>query len=355
MPDLFAPLPLAHGRPLPNRLALAPLTNRQSHADGTLSEAERTWLLRRARGGFGLTMTCASHVQPNGQGFGGQLAIHSDVFLDGLTSLATDLRETGTRSAVQLHHAGARADRAEVADPVSASELDGARALTTEEVQQLGADFVAAAVRAERAGFDGVEVHGAHGYVLTQFLSAETNRRTDAYGGSPENRARLLLEVLAGIRAACGPDLQLGLRLSVERFGLRTLEVRELVEELYRRAELDYLDLSLWDVTKHSVDEDAQRLPLLELFAELPRGDVRLGVAGKVRTPADAAAVLERGADLAFVGRAAILNAEFADLARDPAWEPEAGPVDAGYLAAQDVSPPFVDYLRSNFRGVVTP
>ena len=94
--------------------------------------------------------------------------------------------------------------------------------------------------------------------------------------------------------------------------------MRELVEELYGRAELDYLDLSLRDVTKHSVDEDAQRLPLLELFAELPRGDVRLGVAGKVRTPADAAAVLERGADLAFVGRAAILNAEFPDLATDP-------------------------------------
>jgi 2,4-dienoyl-CoA reductase-like NADH-dependent reductase (Old Yellow Enzyme family) len=337
-----------------NRLALAPLTNRQSSAEGHLSEAERVWLVRRARGGFGLTMTCASHVQPSGQGFGGQLAVHSDVFLDGLTRLAADLRGTGTLGVVQLHHAGARADRELVPEPVSASELDGARSLTTEEVQQLGADFVAAAVRAERAGFDGVEVHGAHGYVLTQFLSPETNRRTDAYGGSPENRARLLLEVLAGIRAACGPGFQLGLRLSVERFGLRTLEVRELVEELYRRAELDYLDLSLWDVGKHSVDEDAQRLPLLELFAELPRGDVRLGVAGKVRTPADAAAVLDRGADFAFVGRAAILHGEYADLARDPAWEPVPGPVDPAYLAGQDVSPAFVDYLRT-MRGIVAP
>ena len=354
VPDLFAPLPLAHGRPMPNRLALAPLTNRQSHDDGRLSEAERAWLVRRARGGFGLTMTCASHVQPNGQGFGGQLAIHSDVFLEGLTRLATDLRDTGTLAVVQLHHAGARADRELVPEPVSASELDGARALTTEEVQQLGADFVAAAVRAERAGFDGVEVHGAHGYVLTQFLSAETNRRTDAYGGSPENRSRLLREVLSGIRAACGPDFQLGLRLSVERFGLRTLEVRELVAELFGTAELDYLDLSLWDVTKHSVDEDAQRLPLLELFAELPRGAVRLGVAGKVRTPADAAAVLERGADFAFIGRAAVLHGEWAELARDPDWEPVAMPVHPDHLAGQDVSPPFVDYLRT-FRTIVTP
>jgi 2,4-dienoyl-CoA reductase-like NADH-dependent reductase (Old Yellow Enzyme family) len=335
-----------------NRLALAPLTNRQSHDDGRLSDAERTWLVRRARGGFGLTMTCASHVQPNGQGFGGQLAIHSDVFLDGLTSLAADLREAGTLGVVQLHHAGARADRDLVPERVSASELDGARALTTEEVQQLGADFVAAAVRAERAGFDGVEVHGAHGYVLTQFLSAETNRRTDAYGGSPENRARLLLEVLAGIRAACGPDFSLGLRLSVERFGLRTLEMHELAAELFGRGELDYLDLSLWDVTKSSVDEDARRLPLLELFAELPRGEVRLAAAGKVRTPADAAAVLERGADVAIIGRAAIVHGEWAELARDPAWEPVPMPVAADHLAGQDVSPPFVDYLRS-FRDIV--
>ncbi|MGY1771182.1 oxidoreductase [Blastococcus sp. SYSU D00813] len=355
MPDLFAPLPLTHGRPMPNRLALAPLTNRQSNDDGSLSEAERRWLVRRARGGFGLTMTCASHVQPNGQGWGGQLAIHSDGLLDGLTRLAADLRATGTLAVVQLHHAGARADREWVADPVSASELDGARALTTGEVEQLRDDFVAAAVRAERAGFDGVEVHGAHGYVLTQFLSAETNRRTDAYGGALENRARLLLEVLDGVRAACRPDFQLGVRLSVERFGLRTLEVRDLVTELYRRGGLDYLDLSLWDVRKDPADAEAQGRPLLELFAELPRGEVRLGVAGKVRTPAEAADVLERGADFAFVGRSAILNGDWAQLARDPGWEPVRGPVDAGHLAAQDVSPAFVDYLRSDFRGIVQP
>lgn len=355
MPDLFAPLPLTHGRPMPNRLALAPLTNKQSDADGSLSDAEHRWLVRRARGGFGLTMTCASHVQPNGQGWGGQLAIHSDAFLEGLTRLATDLRAAGTLAVVQLHHAGARADRGWVDDPVSASELDGARALTTGEVEQLRDDFVAAAVRAERAGFDGVEVHGAHGYVLTQFLSAETNRRTDAYGGPLENRARLLLEVLDGVRAACRPDFQLGVRLSVERFGLRTLEIRDLVTELYARGGLDYLDLSLWDVTKHPVDEDAGDRPLLELFAELPRGEVRLGVAGKVRTPADATDVLERGADFAFVGRAAIANGDWADRARDAAWRPVPLPVGPGHLAGQDVSPVFVDYLRTNFRGIVQP
>lgn len=337
-----------------NRLALAALTNRQSHPDGQLSDAERNWLVRRAQGGFGMTMTCAAHVQPNGQGFGGQLAIHSDSFLPGLTSLASALTAADTVSVVQLHHAGARADAELIADRVSASELDGARQLTLAEVHQLVADFVAAAIRAEQAGFDGVEVHGGHGYVITQFLSPESNQRTDAYGGSPENRARLLLEILEGIRSACGPHFQLGLRLSVERYGLRTLESRDLVSELFARADLDYLDLSLWDVEKHPVEEEARAKPLLDLFTELPRGNVRLSAAGKVRTPADALALLERGVDFAMIGRAAILHADWATLAQDSEWQPVPMPVDAEYLADQGVSPAFVDYLRT-FRDFVNP
>jgi 2,4-dienoyl-CoA reductase-like NADH-dependent reductase (Old Yellow Enzyme family) len=352
--DLFTPLTFAHGKPMTNRLALAALTNRQSHPNGQLSEAERNWLIRRAQGGFGMTMTCAAHVQPNGQGFGGQLAIHSDQFLTGLASLASALRATDTVSVVQLHHSGARADPELVSDRVSASAFDGARQLELAEVHQLVADFVAAAARAEQAGFDGVEVHGGHGYVITQFLSAESNQRTDAYGGSPENRARSLLEILAGIRKACGPQFQLGLRLSVERYGLRTLESLDLVSELFARADLDYLDLSLWDVEKYSVDEEARAKPLLELFTDLPRGNVRLAAAGKVRTPADALALLERGVDFAMIGRAAILHAEWATLARDSEWQPIPMPVDSEYLADQGVSPAFVEYLRT-FRDFVNP
>jgi 2,4-dienoyl-CoA reductase-like NADH-dependent reductase (Old Yellow Enzyme family) len=355
--DTASPLDLLRGPSWSNRLAVAPLTNKQSHSDGTLGDDERRWLVARAHGGFGLVMSCATYVAQEGQAWDGQLGISDDRHLAGLSRLADEVRAADAVSSVQLHHGGLRADPA-VSGVASVApwenEAKGVRALTTAEVHAAVDAFVSAAARAERAGFDGVEVHGAHGYVLTQFLSEETNRRTDAYGGSPENRARLLLEVLAGIRAACGPDFQLGLRLSVERFGLRTLEVRDLATELFARDELDYLDLSLWDVTKYSVDEDAQAAPLLELFAELPRGEVRLGVAGKVRTPADAAAVLERGADLAFIGRAAILHGEWAELARDPEWEPVPMPVDPDHLSGQDVSPPFVDYLRT-FRTIVTP
>ena len=122
----------------------------------------------------------------------------------------------GSVSAIQLHHAGYRSPSDLVPVPVGPSDdlETGARALTLDEVVELREDFILAALRAQRAGFDGAELHGAHGYVLAQFLSAEDNRRTDEYGGDLVGRSRLLREVVSGIRSRCGEDFQLGLRLS---------------------------------------------------------------------------------------------------------------------------------------------
>ncbi|MDR3510016.1 MAG: NADH:flavin oxidoreductase, partial [Caulobacteraceae bacterium] len=186
MPSLFEPLSFAHGPAMKNRFMLAPLTNLQSHPDGTLSDDEFHWLTMRAKGGFGLTMTCAAHVQRVGQGFPGQLGVFSDVHLPGLTRLAAAIKAAGSLAVVQLHHAGMRSPEGLIGEKPhcpSDNEETGARGLTEAEVEQLAEDFIAAAVRAERAGFDGVEIHGAHGYVLCQFLSPEINRRTDRWGG----------------------------------------------------------------------------------------------------------------------------------------------------------------------------
>ncbi|MDP5185356.1 NADH:flavin oxidoreductase [Blastococcus sp. BMG 814] len=355
MSDLFAPLTLAHGPAAPNRLWLAPLTNTQSHPDGRLSDEELHWLAMRARGGHGLTMTCAAHVQAGGQGFPGQLGVFSDDHLPGLTRLATALKDAGSLAALQLHHAGARSPRELVGQPMAPSddEESGARAMTADEVAQLVEDFAAAALRAERAGFDGVEVHGAHGYVLTQFLSPELNRRTDRYGGSLENRARLLLDVVTAVRRRCAPDFQVGVRLSPERFGLRLGEVREVAAELLRSDDVDYLDLSLWDVAKQPQEEAHRDRPLMEWFTDLDRGKARLGVAGKVRTGRQALETLERGADFVMVGRTAILHHDFPErVRRDAAFEPVPTPASPAHLAAEGLSPPFVDYMRG-WRGFV--
>jgi len=355
-PSAFDALTFAHGPAMSNRFMLAPLTNQQSHVDGTLSDHEIHWLTMRAEGGFGLTMTAAAHVQAVGQGFPGQLGIWSDDQLPGLARMAAGLNATGTVSYAQLHHAGNRAPADVIGtQPVCPSddESTGARGLALAEVHELRDAFIAAAVRAEQAGFHGVELHGAHGYIICQFLSAEINQRTDEYGGSLENRSRLLFEIVDGIRAACGPDLALAVRLSPERFGMRTGEIVEVFERLVATGKVDLIDMSLWDIDRVTDQPGFDDRTLLEVFAALPRGDVRLGVAGKIHTPADVQRVLAHGVDFVVLGRVAILHHDYPQrMQADAAFEPRRAPVSREVLAGEGVSPSFVEYLTSTFRFV---
>jgi 2,4-dienoyl-CoA reductase-like NADH-dependent reductase (Old Yellow Enzyme family) len=339
-----------------NRFMLAPLTNLQSHEDGRISDEEFRWLTMRAEGGFGLTMTCASHVQAQGQGFPGQLGIFSDAHLPGLTRLASAIRAQGSVAIVQLHHAGIRSPKDLIGTtPVGPSDDKdtGARALTAAEVEQLTEDFILAALRAEKAGFDGVELHGAHSYILCEFLSAENNRRDDQWGGSLENRARVLRDIIAGVRKRCRADFALGVRLSPERFGLKLAEMRDLAGELMQSGDLDFLDMSLWDVFKQPLEEDMQGKRLMAYLTELNRGTTKLGVAGKIASGDDAAKILEEGADFAVVGRAAILHHDFPRrVAADPHFKPIALPVSRAHLAAEGLSPKFITYMQ-NWKGFV--
>lgn len=348
--DPGSPLLFACGAAMPNRFMLAPMTNRQSHPDGSLSDEEHRWLTKRAAGRFGMVMTCASHVQPNGRGWAGQLGIFSDHLLDGHRRLAADVRSYGALSIVQLHHAGLRAPKDLIdGPPVSASDhaASGARALTTDEVHDLRDDFITAAVRAQRAGHDGVEVHGAHGYILTQFLSAETNRRSDEYGGSPQDRARLLHDIMDGIRSACGPAFVLGVRLSPEKFGLHPDDILDVCRRLIDDGRTDFLDISLWDYTKCPADPAHGSEPLLDRFVRLPRSDVRLAVAGGIRSAADVRAVLDAGVDFASIGRSAILHHDFpVRVLRDPDFRPVETPVSAEHLRTEGLSDIFIDYMR---------
>lgn len=352
---LFQPLTFARGPAMKNRFMMAPLTNKQSRPDGVLTEDEINWLALRAKGGFGLVMTAAAHVQAAGQGFAGQLGIFGDQHLPGLSRMADALRAGGAVSAVQLHHAGDRAPKELVAQPVSASDNleTGVRGLSTGEVERLRDDFIAAAVRAQTAGFDGAEIHGAHGYIITQFLSAESNRREDRYGGDAENRSRLLFEIIDGVRAAAGPNFQLGLRISPERFGVELAEAIAMAERLLAEDQLDYLDLSLWDVFKEPAEAAFQGRTLMSYFAELPRGRTRIGAAGKVMTPDTAQAVIDAGCDYVSLGKAAILHHDYPHrLQRSAGFTPVPTPVAPEHLAAEGLTPGFIEYMRS-FKGFV--
>lgn len=357
MSALHQPLTLRCGASLPNRFVLAPLTNSQSHDDGSLGDDELRWLRLRAEGGFGAVMTCAASVHPSGVGFAGQLGIHDDAHLPGLQRLAAAIRAGGALGLVQLHHGGARALAGRSGGPPLAPSEDadtGARAMTSLEIETIADAFVAAAVRAERAGFDGVELHAAHGYLLSAFLSPTLNRRDDAWGGDPARRARLLDDLIGRVRAATAPGFVVGVRISPERFGIDTSEALALAARLLSDARLDFLDLSLWDFTKEAEDPALAGQTLAARFAALPRDGVRLGAAGKIASGASAHAALAAGFDFVLVGRGAILHHDLPRrIAADPRWEPRALPAPPTWLAREGVGPAFVDYLSRRFPGFV--
>ena len=349
MNGLFQPLSFTCGSVMKNRFMLAPLTNSQSHADGRLSDDEYHWLTMRAKGGFAITMTCASHVQAIGQGFAGQLGCFSDDHLEGLSRLAEGIKAEESLAMVQLHHAGMRSPHEVIGEqPVCPSDNEkcNARALTIEEVELLKEDFVNAAERAEKTGFDGVEIHGAHGYILCQFLSPTINQRTDQYGGSLKNRARIIFDIIDGIRERCRSGFLLGIRLSPERFDLKLGEVIEIAQRLMSDGQIDFLDMSLWDSFKEPVEEAYQGRTLLSYFTSMDRGDVRLSVAGKIYTPQAAMQCLEEGADFVILGRAAILQHDFPQqVFINPDFKPVTNPVSSDYLRAQGLGEAFITYM----------
>ncbi|EYF05662.1 oxidoreductase [Chondromyces apiculatus] len=349
--DLFTPLAFRNGIRAKNRLAVAAMTNSQSHADGSLSDDELHWLDVRAQGDFGMVATCAAHIARDGQGWPGELGIFDDALLPGLTRLATTLRERGALSIVQIFHGGLRSPSSLIGEkPWSASEHtepEPTRAAEPADIARAIQQFADAAMRAHRAGFDGVELHGAHGYLLSQFLSATLNRRTDAWGGDLAGRARLIREATRAVRAAVPASFLVGVRLSPENFGnAQGLDLDESLTTAGWLCEdgIDFLHISLWDVHRNTAKRpDEHPIPL---FRRACPADIPLLVAGKVWTPAEAQAVLDQGADMVALGRAAITNPDWPLRAREPGWAPRRPPLTPEELVARGVSPTFVGYLR---------
>lgn len=347
--SLFEPLTLLHGPEMRNRFMLAPLTNQQSDLNGAATEFDQEWIRQLSQSGYALVHTCATTVEAGGIAFERQLGIHSDAHLPGLTQIATSIRKGGGLSSVQLHHAGHRANPrlGGVPSPASSRTLPGIAAVTTEEVEHIRDSFIAAAKRAEQAGFDGVAPHGAFGWILSEFMSPLLNDRKDKYGGSLENRARLTIEVIEGIRRACGPDFQIGWRLSIERYGLLLEELREIVSEILHRELIDYLDLALWDSAQIVGTGTFRGKTMLSVFTDIPRGGVRVGTAGKIMSAQRCAELLDEGCDFVLIGRAGILERDFPlRVKADPQHESPKLPVTAGFLREGGLSERFINHLR---------
>jgi len=337
------------GLSMKNRFMLAPLTNKQSFENGVLSDDEFNWLTMRARGNFGLTMSCASHVQAIGKGFPGQLGIFGDQHIEGLKRLTDEIKSHESLAVAQLHHAGMRSPEGIIGkQPVCPSDdkKTNSRALTLDEVKRLRDDFIEAGVRAKKAGYEGAEIHGAHGYILCQFLSSDINKRDDEYGGSLENRGRIIFEIVDGIRNRCGSDFLLGVRLSAERFRIKLGEIKKVCKKLIDTNKIDFLDISLWDSFKEPVEDEHKGKSLLEHFTELDFKDVQLTVAGNIRSGENVHEILNNKVDFVTIGRAAILHHDFPErVIENPDFEPIELPAPRSHLIQEGLSEKFIEYM----------
>ncbi len=355
MTSLLQPLTLRCGVSIKNRIALAPMTNTQSDDDGLLSEAESRWLLRRAEGGFGVVETCAVHVCADGKAFDGELGLFTHAHEAAVKPLAQAFVDAEALGIVQLVHGGARCpSRLTGKQPVAPSvfhedtpKFETPRALELEEIQAIASAFVDSAVRAFRAGFGGVELHAAHGYLLCEFLSTLHNIRDDGYGGDLAGRARLLRDILREVRVMTSSTFVIGVRLSPEDGGnARGLDLDESIQVAVWLAEdgADFIHISLWDAAKMTTKYPEQHAATM-FRAALPK-EVALFAAGSIWTKADALLLQQRGADVVAVGRAAVVDPDWIGRVLANGHEPVRPPRTPEELAAVDVSPVFVTYLR---------
>jgi 2,4-dienoyl-CoA reductase-like NADH-dependent reductase (Old Yellow Enzyme family)/thioredoxin reductase len=331
LPHLLSPIKI-RSLELTNRVVMPPMGTNLGNPDGTVSEANLAYIERRARGGAGLIITEISSVHPSGSAIGNELGSYDDRFIPGLKKIVDAVHAAGSKVALQLHHAGReslyllQAGKAIAPSPIPSLIFRlTPREITREEIQEIIAAFGAAARRGIEAGFDAVEVHGAHGYLLTQFLSSLCNKREDEYGGSLVNRSRFIIEVLQEVRKAVGPDFPVSLRLSVEeciKDGYTFEDIRPILPNLVK-AGADMLHASLGThgspggITsappEYPAGFNVWRAKKLKEAVGLP-----VIAVGRFSDPSSADDVIARGeADLVAFGRQFLADPDFLIKARE--------------------------------------
>lgn len=322
---LLEPFSLPNGVPLKNRIVMAPMTHSSSNPDGTVSDAELAYYARRA-GGVAMVITACTHVTPNGKGFPSQFAADSDAMVPSLRRLATTIKTAGAKAVLQIFHGGRLCSPTVSDDIVSASavaaERTGAvvpRALADSEVEDTVRAFGNATRRAIEAGFDGVELHGANGYLIHQFFSPHSNRRNDRWGGSLDKRMTFPLalvdEAKRVIKAYAKAPFLLGYRFSPEEPetpGITMADTLVLVDALADK-DLDYLHVSIndfWSTPKRGVEDARTRI---ELIQERVGNRVPIMGVGAIHTAQDALRALQTGVPLIALGREIIVDPDWVE------------------------------------------
>lgn len=319
-----------------NRIGLAPMTRTSAEENGVPSVQMQKYYTRYARGGFGLLISEGTYPdEAYSQGYLCQPGIANQQHIAGWKKVTDQVHEAGARMLCQLMHAGALSQgniyknvtKAPSAVPPKGEQLGfygGAGAYPTpeemdrEDILQVIQGFVNASLNAHDAGFDGVEIHGANGYLLDQFLTDYTNQRSDEYGGSTENRVRLLVEVCQAVKAAVGDDFAVGIRISQAKVNDYTHKWAggerdaEIIFSSLGQSGIDFLHVTEYHANEPAFAENGPSL------AELAKkwGKLPVFANGNINTPELAEAMLAKGeVDLVAVGKAALANKDWANKA----------------------------------------
>lgn len=308
---------------LKNRLVMPPLATAKSEADGRVSQKLLDYYDEKSRGGYiPLIIIEHSFICPEGKAGNNQLSVAEDSNIEGLSELASVIHRNGSQAVMQISHAGARAVEEIIGTtPAGPSAVLNPRegniphALDTTEIACIVKAFAEAAGRVKKAGFDGVEIHSAHGYLLSQFLSPLTNKREDRYGGNLTKRLQIHLEVIKAVRDTVGDDFTVLLRLGAEDYieGGTTIDDSKIAAREFEKAGIDILDISggLLGYNIPGLSGQGYFAPLSEAIKKVV--DVPVILTGGITEASAAEKLLAEGkADLIGVGRAIFHDSDWA-------------------------------------------
>jgi 2,4-dienoyl-CoA reductase-like NADH-dependent reductase (Old Yellow Enzyme family) len=311
---------------LKNRLIMPPMATSKSEKDGRVSEDILKYYDEKSKGGYiSLVIIEHSFIDKAGKASENQLSISNDSVVEGLQKLSETIHRNASKTIMQINHAGSAAMRnvtgCEVVGPSAVSNPikgDMPRELTGLEIDDIVQKFKAAALRVKEAGFDGVEIHSAHGYLLNQFFSPLTNKRNDEYGGNVKSRIKIHLDIIKAVRGAVGDNFPIFLRLGASDYmtGGSTVEDSKIAAKEFEKAGVDVLDISggLCRYTLPGNTSQGYFSPLTEEIKKVVSVPVIL-TGGITESKAAETLLLQHKADLIGVGRAIYRDSSWAQRA----------------------------------------
>ena len=323
MKNLFTPMKIG-SLEIANRLVVPPMVTNFCNPDGTTTERYITYHETRAKGGWGLIITEACAVDPCGKGFSFMAGLWEDEQIESHRALTEQVHKHPSKIFLQIFHAGRQTSQNVIdMEPVAPSpipcpvKMEIPHELSIEEIHDIVERFGDAALRAKKAGYDGVEIHGSHGYLVAQFMSSYSNKRTDQYGGCLSNRLRFPLEIIENIRTKVGPDFPIGFRISADEFvpGGNTIVDTRAIALILENAGVDVIHVSGGCYASLEQFIPPSAVPhgnLTHLAAEIKKVvDIPVITVSRINDPLVADSLLAAGnADFVAMGRASLADPE---------------------------------------------